>query len=118
MPLWLDPLVTGASQSLDTRYTSGTSALRYWIQAQIQVLGRETVALPLGTFETIRIEKRIRQTHADSGKLFLQRRETLWLAPEVGRWVVRETDGHFRRSGKKLDEGREDHFRWVLTAWV
>lgn len=118
MPLWLDPLVTGASQSLDTRYTSGTSALRYWIQAQIQVLGRETVALPLGNFETIRIEKRIRQTHADSGKLFLQRRETLWFAPEMGRWVARETDGLFKRPGKHLDEGREDHFRWVLTAWV
>jgi len=118
MPLWLEPLQTGASQSIDTHYTVGTSSFRYWISAQIQVMGRETVALPIGSFQTIRIEKYIRQTHYDSGKLFLQRRETLWLAPEIGRWVVRETDGSFRRSGKKLDEGREDHFRWELTAWL
>jgi hypothetical protein len=118
MPLWLEPLQTGARHRLDTYYTNGASSFRYWIQAHIQVMGRDTVDLPLGSFETIRIEKLIRQAHYDNGKLFLQRRETLWLAPEIGRWVVRETDGGFRRAGKKLDEGREDHFRWELTAWT
>lgn len=118
MPLWLEPLQTGARKSMDTRYTVGTSSFRYWLQAQIQVMGRETVDLPSGSFQTIRIEKYLRQTHYDSGKLFLQRRETLWLAPEIGRWVVRETDGSFRRPGRKMDEGREDHFRWELTAWA
>ena len=33
-------------------------------------------------------------------------------------WVVKKTDGSFRRSGQKLGEGREDHLRWSLTAWV
>jgi hypothetical protein len=118
MPLWLQPLQTGTTQSIDSHYTHASSSFRYWIQADIQVMGRETVDLAIGSFQTIRIEKRIRQTHYDNGKLFLQRRETLWLAPETGRWVVRETDGGFRRAGKKLDEGREDHFRWELTAWT
>ena len=118
MPLWLEPLQTGATQSIDTHYTTGASSFRYWIQAHIQVMGRETVDLPMGSFQTLRIDKLIRQTHYDSGKLFLLRRETLWFAPEIGRWVVRETDGTFRRSGKKWDEGREDHFRWELTAWA
>ena len=117
LPLWLDPLHTGAGQNIDTHYTNGSSAFRYWIQMQIQVMGRETVDLTLGSFQTIRIEKLIRQTHYDQSKKSLQRRETLWFAPEIGRWVVRETDGSFRRSGKRLDEGREDHFRWELTAW-
>lgn len=118
LPLWLEPLQPGARQSIDTHYTVGTSSFRYWLQAHIQVMGRETVDLPIGSFQTIRIEKYLRQTHYDSGKLFLQRRETLWLAPEIGRWVVRETDGSFRRPGRKMDEGREDHFRWELTAWA
>lgn len=118
IPLWLAPLDTGTRQKIETHYRVGTSAFRYWLQAHIQVMGRETVDLPVGSFETIRIEKLIRQTHADSSKLFLLRRETLWLAPEIGRWVVRETNGSFRRSGKKLDEGLEDHFRWELTAWA
>ena len=118
LPLWLIPEASGVNQNLDTHYRSGTSAFRYWLQAQIKVMDRETVTLPLGSFQTLRIEKLIRQTHVDSGKLFLLRRETLWLAPEIGRWVVRETDGTFRRAGKKLDEGREDHFRWELTAWT
>ncbi len=118
LPLWLAPLNSGAVQDIDTHYTVGSSAFRYWIQSRTQVMGRETVDLPLGSFQTIRIEKWIRQTHYDAGKQFLVRRETLWLAPEIGRWVVRETDGSFRRAGKKLDEGREDHFRWELTAWI
>jgi len=118
MPLWREPLQTGTTQSIDTHYTNASSSFRYWIQADIQVMGRETVELAIGSFQTMRIEKRIRQTHYDSGKLFLQRRETLWLAPETGRWVVRETDGWFRRAGKKLDEGREDRFRWELAAWT
>lgn len=118
MPLWPEPLQAGTTQNIDTHYTVGTSSFRYWLQAHIQVMGREIVDLPMGSFDTLRIEKRIRQTHYDSGKLNLQRRETLWLAPEIGRWVVRETDGSFLRPGKKLDEGREDHFRWELTAWV
>ena len=118
LPLWLEPLSSGAVQNIDTHYTVGTSSFRYLIQARTQVMGRQTVDLPMGSFPTIRIEKLIRQTHYDSGKLFLLRRETLWLAPEIGRWVVRETDGSFRRPGKKFDEGREDHFRWELTVWV
>ena len=117
LPLWLDSLERGASQTTDTHYVNGASSFRYWINAQTQVIGRETVTLPIGTFQTVRIDKLIRQAHYDSGKLFLLRRDTLWFAPEIGRWVVRETDGTFRRSGKKLDEGREDHFRWELTAW-
>lgn len=118
LPLWLEPLSSGAVHDIDTHYTVGNSSFRYWIQARTQVMGRETVDLPIGSFQTVRIEKLIRQSHYDSGKQFLQRRETLWLAPEIGRWVARETNGIFRRPGKKFDEGNEDHFRWELTAWV
>lgn len=118
MPLWLEPLTSSAVHDIDTHYTVGNSPFRYWIQAQTQVKGLETVDLPIGSFQTVRIEKLIRQSHYDSGKQFLLRRETLWLAPEIGRWVARETNGSFRRAGKRLDEGREDHFRWELTAWV
>ena len=47
------------------------------------------------------------------------RRETLWLAPEVGRWVARETNGEFRIAGRRGSwTGREDHFRWQLESWT
>ena len=119
MPLWLDDFTVGTSQSTDTHYQSGTSSFRYWISAKTTVTGWEEVVLPGGTFQTVRIEKFIRLTHPDFNRLDTVRRDTLWLAPEIGRWVARETNGQFRIPGSRSSWiGREDHFRWQLENWT
>jgi hypothetical protein len=119
MPLWLDDFTVGTSQSTDTHYQSGTSSFRYWISAKTTVTGWEKVAIPSGTFETLRIEKFIRLTHPDFNRLDTVRRDTMWLAPEIGRWVARETNGEFRLPGRRGGwTGREDHFRWQLESWT
>jgi len=119
MLLWLDNFSVGNTQTLDTHYQSGTSSFRYWINAKTTVTGWEKVQLPSGTFETVRIEKFIRLNHPDISRLDTVRRETLWLAPEIGRWVARETNGEFRLSGRRGGwVGREDHFRWQLESWT
>ena len=119
MPLWLENLAIGTSQYNDTRYQSGTSSFRYWISSKTTVTGWEKVTLPSGTFEAVRIEKFIRQTHHDISRLDTVRRDKLWFAPEIGRWVARETDGEFRVGGRRGGwVGREDHFRWQLERWT
>lgn len=119
MPLWLDNLTVGTSQSIDTHYQSGTSSFRYWISAKTTVTGWEKVVLSSGTFETVRIERFIRQNHRDISRIDTVRRETLWLAPQIGRWVARETNGEFRITGRRGGWiGREDHFRWQLESWT
>jgi hypothetical protein len=118
LPLWLNNLSVGQTQSTDTHYQSGTSSFRYWISAKTTVTAWETVALSSGTFETVRIEKFIRLNHPDFSRFDNVRRETLWLAPEIGRWVARETNGEFRiPDSRGARSGREDHFRWQLESW-
>lgn len=119
MPLWLDNLTVGSSQSNDMHYQSGTSSFRYWINATTTVTAWEKVQLASGTFDTVRIDKRIRLSHHDISRLDTTRRDTLWFAPEIGRWVVRETDGDYRLAGSRGGwDGREDHFRWQLESWT
>jgi hypothetical protein len=119
LPLWLDNFAVGTSQSNSTHYRSGTSSFRYWISVRTAVLGWERLVLPIGSFDVVRIEKLIRLNHPDITRLDTLRRDTLWLAPEMGRWVARETNGEFRIASKRAGwTGREDHFRWQLENWT
>ena len=119
MPLWLDNFAPGANQSSSTHYLFGTSSFRYWISASTTVVGWEKLVLTSGTFDVVRIEKLIRLNHPDISRLDTLRRDTLWLAPEIGRWVARETNGEFRISDRRGGwTGREDHFRWQLESWT
>jgi hypothetical protein len=119
LPLWLDNFAVGTSQSNTTHYRSGSSSFRYWISARTTVVGWEKLVLPSGSFETVRIEKIIRLNHPDITRLDTLRRDTLWLAPEIGRWAARETNGEFRIADRRGGwTGREDHFRWQLESWT
>jgi hypothetical protein len=45
-----------------------------------------------------------------------QRIEHIWFAPEIGRWVVRESLGTFReRVGYEV---KESGYRWESRAWT
>ena len=114
---WPESLQIGAISAVSTRYWLDGGSFRYWINVQTSARAWERVKVPAGTFDALRIEKIIRLQHPDISRLNTVRRDTLWLAPEVGRWVARETNGEYRVSGARGGTGREDHFRWELTRW-
>ncbi len=117
LPLWPADLRVGAAQNWDAHYTLDNNSFRFAISAQSRVMAWEKLVLPAGEFNTLRIEKFIRIQHADFSRLETIRRDTIWLAPEIGRWVARETSGEYRGSGRRGSMMREDSFRWELTAW-
>jgi hypothetical protein len=47
------------------------------------------------------------------------RTDTLWYAPEVGRWVMREWTGNYMSGGPQPMRSRslEDWVQWQLSAW-
>ena len=95
-------------------------SIRYWIQVHCAVRGWERVTVSAGAFDTLRIERLIRLDHQDHTRAETLRKDTMWLALEVGRWVARETSGEYRLQGSTgmwANYLREDHFRWELTAW-
>ena len=76
------------------------------------------VRVPAGTFDALRIEKFIRIQHQNEGRNDMVRRDTVWLAPETGRWVAREIKGEYKVIGTKTHDAYETSFRWELTAWI
>jgi hypothetical protein len=118
VPLWPTPLAPGARASLETRYRVDGGSVRFWIQVYSQVRNWERITVGAGTFNTLRVERNIRIEHQDHLRAETTRRDVMWIAPEVGRWVARETSGTYRMQGQRMiDESPEDRFRWELTAW-
>lgn len=103
-----------------THYREPGGSYRYWVDQDAQLVGWERVQVPAGEFVAARIERRLRLQHPDPVRLETRRRQWLWLAPEVGRWVARETTGQYTAPSGDRGSGDvylEDHFRWELTGW-
>jgi hypothetical protein len=47
------------------------------------------------------------------------RRDQIWFAPQIGRWVVRESFGEYLWLGMTgwSQSIKEDYLRWELIAW-
>jgi hypothetical protein len=47
------------------------------------------------------------------------RRDQVWFAPQIGRWVVRESFGEYLWLGMSgwSEAIKEDYLRWELIAW-
>lgn len=120
VPLWPTELMPGAKSAVTTHYRMDGGSFRYWIQVHSVVHGGERITVSAGTFDTLRIERLMRLDHEDHTRLSTLRRDTMWLSPEVGRWVARETSGRYWLSGDgwlRQTESLEDHLRWELSAW-
>jgi hypothetical protein len=118
VPLWPVPLMAGANAAANTRYGMDGGSVRFWIQVTCAARGWERVTVAAGTFDTLRVARLIRLDHPDPTRRDTIRRDTLWLSPEVGRWVARETSGEYSLAGSRMwSTAAEDRFHWELTAW-
>jgi hypothetical protein len=117
VPLWPQSLSIGSSSAVRTDYRLDNFSVPFWISVQTVVKAWEKVYLPLGEFNALRVERLIGMRHQDIARVSTTRKDHLWLVPEIGRWAVREISGEYRTSGRR-GGGREDNFRWELTAWT
>lgn len=117
LPLWPQSLAVGAASAVRTRYRLDHFSYQFWISVQTVVKAWEKIYLPLGEFNALRIERWIGLQHPDIARISTTRWDHLWLVPEIGRWAVREISGEYRTSGRR-GYGREDNFRWELSAWT
>lgn len=118
LPLWPATLALGTEQTTHTGYHADGGSFKLWISVHSRVGGYERVHLSSGDVDTVRIDKFIRLTHHDSTRQNCTRRETLWLAPTIGRWVVRESQGEYWGSGHRPNLYREDRLRWEMESWT
>jgi hypothetical protein len=80
--------------------------------------GWEKITVPAGEFITLRFQNLIHYESVDNNKMNCTRSETIWFAPQIGRWVARESSGSYQvrnTIGPFLLEGST---KWELLSWT
>ena len=115
LPVMPNPAPIGTQALLNTRYSIPDFSYTFWLQTQLKVLGWEKIQVTAGTFTALHCQRFYRLEHYDFTRTTTIRYDDYWFVPEIGRWVMRETRGEFRRTGQRfLDTQYEDHFRYEL----
>jgi len=118
LPLWPLELSTGWSKQFTTKYRiAGYSDLRLNWQEYMSVQGWERITVPAGTFIALRFQNLINYENSDPNKVDCIRKEIVWFAPSIGRWVAREVSGSYRVQGQINNESLEGSYQWQLTAY-
>ena len=79
----------------------------------------QTITVPAGQFRALRFVNIINFQASDPHRSASVRHETIWFAPEVGRWVARESSGTFYADDSFDDQSNnESGYRWELLAWA
>jgi hypothetical protein len=118
IPLWPTELRAGWSSRFNTKFKTPLSADENSWQQTMQAHAWEKIRVPAGEFLALRFTNRITFTHADFSRMDSVREETLWLAPDVGRWVSRRTSGTYYIQDSSIDTPFEEgSYHWDLLAW-
>jgi hypothetical protein len=123
-PLVPVPIEAGRVLNTVTTYReAGSGPARPWRQ-RLSSGPWETIEVPAGRYECLRISRFVAFTHPDTFRASSTRSETLWYAPAVGRWVQREWRGEYVSLGQgdgNPAEGLTAPEEWQmlqLTAWL
>ncbi|MBU3557462.1 hypothetical protein ICN18_07455 [Polynucleobacter sp. Ross1-W9] len=118
IPLWPQELSSTWSKQLNTKYSLGEySGNSLSWQEYMGAHGWEQITVPAGTFLTLRYQNLINYESEDDNKVNCIRKETIWFAPSIGRWVARESSGSYRIQGQIGAEILEASYQWQLTAY-
>lgn len=118
VPLWPAQLRPGWQTHIVTRYkTPANQDALLWDQV-MKAHTWEMVGVPAGRFKALRFTNSINFRNGDITRVDSVRQETLWFAPEVGRWVARESRGSYYIDDSAVDQPyNENGFRWELLEW-
>jgi hypothetical protein len=119
IPLWPTRLQPGWQTRISAKYKSSEAGPALPWNQTMKAEAWETITVPAGQFKTLRYANVIRFESSDAGRTDSVRQETVWFAPEVGRWVVRESRGSYYLDESVDDtQAVENSFRWELLSWA
>ena len=118
--LWPEQLVPGRSDFYRTRYqVVGYPTSSYYWGLNVSALQWEGVTVPAGQFPVLKYQNEA--PYFESNDLFRvgnYRQEDVWLAPEVGRWVIRRGYGRYVWNAMFWNNAFwEDYLEWELVSW-
>ena len=117
IPLWPTEMRPGWSTTVGTYYKIPDSEETMPWQLTMRAERWESITVPAGNFTALRFYNLIDFRYANvAERTAAQRTEHIWFAPQIGRWVLRESSGTFRESVGY--EVKESSYRWELLSWT
>ena len=96
------PLEVGKDWRFESKATSFQNGTALSLTGQSKVVGEEKVTTSAGTFDTFKIETRVRQVNSNDQTKAATVDTTLWYAPSINRWVRKtyklQIEGRLRES--------------------
>jgi hypothetical protein len=118
VPLWPEQLRPGWQTRVTTKYKTPQNQDALLWEQTMKAHAWETIAVPAGSFKVLRFTNAINFANGDVMRADSMRQEILWFAPEVGRWIARESKGSYYSDDSEVDQPyNENGFRWELLAW-
>jgi hypothetical protein len=118
IPLWPTQLRPGWRTRISTKYKTPTNQDDLPWDQTMKAHAWEKISVPAGQFTALRYTNQIQFQSGDFSRTDSLRHETLWFAPEVGRWVARESTGSYYLDDSVVDQPyHESGFRWELLEW-
>jgi hypothetical protein len=119
IPLWPEKMSSNWNKQVFSKYSvSGYPQNQNEWQLYMSASGWEKITVPAGEFITLRFQNLIHYESVDLNKMNCTRSETIWFAPQIGRWVARESSGSYQvrnTIGPFLLEGST---KWELLSWT
>jgi hypothetical protein len=118
IPLWPQELSASWNKQVITKYTlAGYPENPSKWQLYMSAHGWEQITVPAGSFITLRYQNLINYDSNDDNKVDCIRKETIWFAPSIGRWVAQESSGSYQIRGEVGALLLEDSLQWQLTSY-
>lgn len=118
IPLWPEKMSSSWNKEVFSKYTiSGYPQNKNDWQLYMSAHGWEKITVPAGDFITLRFQNLINFENNDPNIINSIRRETIWFAPQIGRWVARESSGSFQIQGSIGAVLLESSTKTVLLSW-
>jgi len=118
LPAWPPQLAAGRVEQYGTYYhTLASPDFPLWWSQQMRSVGWEEMTVPAGTFIVLRFDNQISFESSEFWRNDSTREESVWLCPQIGRWVQRRSHGRYFLPGPSGGEMFEDYRQEQLLAW-
>lgn len=121
VPLWPEQLVPGWSGFYRTRYqVVGFPDNDFYWGLNVEAKQWNRVKTLAGEFDALHYINTADFFESDDWfRIASNRREQVWFAPQIGRWIVRESFGEYLWMGMRgwSESLKEDYLRWELVSW-
>jgi hypothetical protein len=120
IPIWPEKLTPKWTGFYQTRYqVPGYPDSSYFWGMGVTAIEWERMTVPAGQFLTLKYQNEAPSFESnDVFRASNYRQEDVWLAPEIGRWVIRWGYGRYITPGIYWANAYwEDYLEWELVSW-